>query len=96
MLPTRLPSPPVAAWQLNGNTIVITINVGDTVTFTDLSSNVPTSWLWSFGSGEGTSTSQNPTHVYNNAGSFDVSLRATNAGGSDTLLRTTIVNVNAV
>jgi PKD repeat protein len=53
------------------------------VEFTDQSTNIPTSWLWNFGDGQ-TSTEQNPTHTYVAAGSYTVSLNATNAGGSDT------------
>ena len=34
-----------------------------TVTFTDLSTNSPTSWLWDFGDGT-TATTQNPVHVF--------------------------------
>lgn len=55
---------------------------GETVAFTDLSTNDPTSWAWDFGDG-GTSTSQNPSHTYATAGSYTVSLTATNANGSD-------------
>lgn len=46
-----------------------------TVDFTDLSSPVPTEWLWDFGDGS-TSTDQNPTHVYEDTGSYTVSLQA--------------------
>ncbi len=53
-----------------------------TVNFTDTSTNSPTSWSWNFGDGN-TSTSQNPSHQYNSADSFTVSLTASNAGGSD-------------
>jgi PKD repeat protein len=52
-----------------------------TVNFTDLSTNTPTSWAWDFGD-LGTSTLQNPSHVYA-AGTWTVSLTAANAGGSD-------------
>lgn len=55
---------------------------GETVQFTDKSTNSPTSWLWDFGDGT-TSTQQNPTKTYNNAGTFTVSLRATNSYGSN-------------
>ena len=54
-----------------------------TVTFTDQSTNSPTAWSWNFGDG-GTSTAQNPSHTYTAAGTYTVSLTATNAGGSDT------------
>ena len=37
--------------------------------------------LWSFGPGEGTSTLENPTHFFNNIGSFPVRLIVTSPGG---------------
>ena len=58
---------------------------GGTVTFSDLSSNSPTSWSWTFeGGNPATSTAQKPTVTYNTSGSYLVTLTATNAGGSDT------------
>ena len=55
-----------------------------TVTFTDLSTNDPTSWAWNFGDGS-TSSAQNPVHTYTESGTFTVSLTVANASGSDTL-----------
>lgn len=55
------------------------------VQFSDLSSNNPTSWQWSFpGGNPATSTAQNPSVVYNPSGSgnYSASLIATNANGS--------------
>ena len=60
---------------------------GQTVTFTDSSTNTPTSWAWTFGDG-GTSTIKNPTHVFTTAGTFSVTLKATNAGGSASVTKT--------
>lgn len=48
-------------------------SVGDTLT----------GWSWDFGDG-GTSTAQNPNHIYTVGGTFDVSLTVSNALGSDT------------
>ena len=53
------------------------------ISFTDLSTNDPTSWFWDFGDG-GTSTEENPSHNYLSNGSFNVCLTATNAIGSGT------------
>ncbi|HJW73277.1 MAG TPA: PKD domain-containing protein [Geothrix sp.] len=64
---------------------------GQIVTFTDASTGNPTSWSWNFGDGS-TSTSQNPTHTFISAGSYSVSLQATNAGGSSTSSQTVTVN----
>jgi PKD repeat protein len=52
------------------------------------SSIAATSWLWNFGDGSTFSTLQNPSHLYTNAGSYDVTLIVTNgiSGCSDTLL----------
>ncbi len=59
--------------------------VGGSVSFTDKSTLVPTSWSWSFEGGTpSTSTEQNPQNItYATAGSYLVSLKVTNASGSD-------------
>jgi hypothetical protein len=54
-----------------------------TATFTDTSTGSPTSWAWDFGDGT-TSTVQNPSHTFTAAGSYTVSLTATNAAGAST------------
>ena len=64
------------------------------VHFTD-QSNSAVSWLWNFGdsSVDSTSTVQNPTHVYNKGGFYDVCLYVTDASGcTDTICRTEIVS----
>ncbi len=62
------------------------------VQFNDNSTNYPTSWYWLFGDG-GSSTAQNPSHVYLNSGSYTVSLKATTGCGNDTF--TKIIHVNS-
>lgn len=65
-----------------------------TVQFTDTSSGSPTSWSWNFGDG-GTSTLQNPSHTYNAANTYSVTLTASNGGGSNTFTRTNYITVTA-
>lgn len=55
---------------------------GVALSLSDLSSNAPTSWLWNFGGGSGTTTIQNPTVTFPAAGTYTVQLTATNANGS--------------
>ena len=63
---------------------------GQTVSFGDTSTGVPTSWQWNFGDG-GTSTVQNPSHSYPTEGSYTVTLIAGNSSGSDTASRAVAV-----
>jgi PKD repeat protein len=63
-----------------------------TVGFTDASTGAVSSYAWSFGDG-GTSTLQNPSHLYSAAGTYSVSLTVTGPGGSDTLTRTNYIDV---
>lgn len=72
-----------------------TVPVGSTVAFTDLSTNSPTSWSWTFGGGgtPNTSTLQSPTITFNTVGTYTVSLTATNAFGSDSETKVSYINV---
>ncbi|MDD2260238.1 MAG: PKD domain-containing protein [Acholeplasmataceae bacterium] len=73
------PAPPVANFTANvtGGTVPFA------VAFNDTSMPVATSWSWDFGDGN-TSTEKNPVHTYTVAGTYNVTLTATNAAGSDT------------
>jgi PKD repeat protein len=51
------------------------------VSFTDQSTGSITSYSWNFGDG-GNSTAQNPSHTYNNAGTYSVELTVTGPGGN--------------
>jgi PKD repeat protein len=87
------PQPPVAEFIASSTSIY----EGDSVTFTDQSANHPTSWSWTFEGGTpATSTEQNPTVTYNTVGTFDVTLIATNALGSDTETKTNYIEVQEV
>ncbi len=70
------------------------VNVGSNVLFTDSSTGSPTTWSWTFGDGA-TSASQNPSHAYSSAGTYDVALTVTNASGSNTLTRTSYISVSS-
>lgn len=72
-----------------------TITAGQSIQFTDQSTNAPTSWTWNFGDG-GTSTSKSPSHTYSTVGTFTVSLTATNIAGSDTETKTNFIKVNPI
>jgi PKD repeat protein len=68
-------------------------NVPLTVSFTDVSSNTPTSWNWSFGDGA-YSELQNPSHIYTRSGFRTVNLTATNSAGSNVTVRLKFVRVS--
>lgn len=69
---------------------------GGTVQFSDASSGVATGWTWTFPGGiPGTSTAQNPTVTYSTAGTYDVTLVATDGLGTDTKLLSGYITVNA-
>ncbi len=81
------PQAPVAGFSANTTTSCTGV-----IEFTDLSSTNATSWAWDFGDGN-TSTLQNPTHTYTTAGTYTVSLTATNVIGSDTDSKTNYVTI---
>ena len=63
-----------------------------TIGFTDASTESPTAWKWSFGDGT-YSTDQNPKHTYSKAGTYTVTLTASNSGGSGTNTRPDYIKV---
>ena len=67
---------PLASFSTTGNSFC----QNSPITFTDFSTNSPSSWSWNFGDG-GTSTQQNPQHTYSNPGNYTVNLTVTNATG---------------
>lgn len=66
---------------------------GASITFTDVSTNSPTSWSWNIpGSSVPTSTLQNPTVTYTAAGVYSATLTATNVGGNSVSIKTFTVS----
>ncbi len=87
---TSTPSAPVASFTVDN----VNICVGQTVQFTNTSSGAPTSFSWSFGGGTpATSTTQNPTVIYNTAGTYNVALTVSNANGTNTSTQTGYITV---
>lgn len=84
--------PPVASFKFNPTDPV----VGQTVSFTDTSTGGAANvWEWSFGDDD-TSNEQNPTHAYDEAMSYTVTLRAVNSEGSDTAAKTVKVEIGPI
>ena len=93
------PTAPVANFVANQTNV----SPGTTVTFTDQTTGVPTSWAWTISPGTagvawtytgGTSaTSQNPQVIFNTVGQYTITLVATNAVGSDSEIKTNYIIV---
>ncbi len=90
---STIPNPaPVAAFT--GDPLTGTVPF--TVTFTDLSTNTPTEWEWTFQHDTvvENSTLQNPTFEYTVAGSYFVILETTNYIGSDSEIKMAYITAN--
>jgi len=88
---TPLPELPVADFSAN-------ITSGDApleVQFTDASTGTISSYAWDFNN-DGTvdSTEQSPSYTYESAGTYSVSLTVSNAGGSDSEVKTGYIVVS--
>ncbi len=81
-------SAPMAAFTFSPSAPI----AGETVYFTDSSTNAPASWSWDFGD-DTSGTDQNPAHAYAASGTYTVTLTAANAGGSTVATRTIDVAV---
>lgn len=80
-------APPFAFFTSTYNSACINLPF----TFTDASSNSPTSWAWSFpGGSPASSTAQNPSVTYTASGVYTVSLVSTNTVGASSPYTTTI------
>ncbi len=85
-------SAPVANFTADNTNIL----EGETVNFTDQSTNNPTSWSWSFpGGSPSSSTQQNPIITYSAEGIYDVILTVNNSNGTDVLNKQNYMTVTA-
>ena len=65
------------------------------VKFSDLTSNAPYEWSWDMdGDGVEDHSEQYPIHVYDESGTYTVTLTATNLGGNGTITKTNFIEVN--
>lgn len=85
--------PPVANFSANPVSGCASLNVS----FTDLSTNTPTSWAWDVDNNGSTDyTTQNINHTFSNAGTYSVKLTATNGNGTNSVTKTNYITVNAL
>ncbi len=88
--------PPTADFAAN----ITWAHQGQPVSFTDLSTNTPTSWSWTFAPatitylGGTNATSQNPQVQFNASGIYTVTLESGNAGGNDSETKTNYITVS--
>ncbi|MFN7670945.1 MAG: PKD domain-containing protein, partial [Planctomycetota bacterium] len=85
----RVVTTPTAAFTASVSAGVAPLSV----TFTDASTESPTSWAWDFqNDGVVDSTAQNPTFTYTTPGVYTVRLVATNEAGSGEVVQTSAIN----
>jgi len=86
-------SPPTANFTASDTVIC----VDSCISFTDLSTDTPSIWQWSFpGAVPSSDTVQNPANIcYDTIGIYNVQLITTNVFGSDTLLKTIYIQVDS-
>lgn len=75
----------------------ILIPTGETINFQDLTVGIPDSWNWTFEQGQPASSSdQNPKDVlFDQEGSFDVTLIVSNTLGSDTIVKENYITTSS-
>jgi PKD repeat protein len=88
---TKASSVPAASFVTNVTSGAVPLSVQ----FLDSSNNSPIAWVWSFGDG-GSSTISNPVHTYTTAGTYTVTLTATNSAGSNTVSQTNYITASVV
>lgn len=86
-------TPPVADFIAADTTLC----AGDSVQFTDLSTNIPTTWSWTFQGGTpATASVPNPMVHYTTPGTYMVKLVVSNLFGADSLTRMSYIEVDSI
>ncbi len=81
----------------NGSASITAVCEGEEVSFSNMSSDNVTAWLWTFeGATPSESTEENPVVTYNTSGTYDVNLRVTASAGSDEISFTDLIVVSAL
>lgn len=84
---------PIALFSLSQSSGLVSLSVSFIDQSTSGTSPI-TTWAWDFGDG-GTSQDQNPQHIFETVGTYDVSLTVTTNDGQDTSVQTNAVTVNS-
>jgi carboxypeptidase T len=88
----RLVSTPTAEFSSDGP-----VDLGDPVTFTNLSTGTPPlNYYWDLGDELGTSSASDPSYTYRSSGTFSVTLVVTNSWGSDSVAHPVTVLASCV
>ncbi|MBI2871636.1 MAG: PKD domain-containing protein [Chloroflexi bacterium] len=84
-------------FRVQGGDVPVSVPIGTAVAFTDASLGPVDRWDWNFGDGSIFTTTdpgqRSPSHTYATAGTFNVTLTASGAAGSQTLARPGLVTV---
>lgn len=83
---TAAPTAPTSSFNASATTGAAPL----AVTFTDTSTGSPTSWAWNFGDGTTANVQNPPAHTYATAGTYTVTLVASNAQGAGAAATKTI------
>jgi serine protease len=84
--------PPGAGFSMSQTALC----AGNSVQFTDQSTNLPTSYTWTFPGGTPSiSSDPSPSVTYNTPGTYNVTLAVSNAYGQDQLVMNNAITVNA-
>jgi hypothetical protein len=70
----------------------LTANIGETITFTDLSDQTPTHWSWRFDT-EGVSELQNPNFIFNTKGFKNITLLAGKVGAGNVEIKSNYLEI---